>query len=177
MLNGPFGAGKTTVATALAARLPDAMLYDPEVVGLHARDLTAGILPAYEATDDFQDIRLWPDLVVATAGLIHARYGRSLIVPMTLDDPDRLARIREGFREIDPRTHHVCLMAPLDVLLERLRAREVPAGADPAQSWRWAERRATESRAALAAAQFGPHVASHGRPVEETIAEILRLVA
>ena len=33
-INGGFGAGKTTLAEELHRRLPDAVLYDPEDVGL-----------------------------------------------------------------------------------------------------------------------------------------------
>ena len=32
-LNGAFGVGKTTVARALAAELPDALVVDPEDIG------------------------------------------------------------------------------------------------------------------------------------------------
>ena len=33
-INGGFGAGKTTLAQELHPRLPDAVVYDPEDVGL-----------------------------------------------------------------------------------------------------------------------------------------------
>ena len=33
-INGGFGAGKTTLAAELHRRLPDAVVYDPEDVGL-----------------------------------------------------------------------------------------------------------------------------------------------
>jgi 2-phosphoglycerate kinase len=36
-INGGFGAGKTTLAQELHRRLPDALLYDPEHVGLMLR--------------------------------------------------------------------------------------------------------------------------------------------
>ena len=32
-LNGPFGAGKTTLAEKLRERRPDLILFDPEVIG------------------------------------------------------------------------------------------------------------------------------------------------
>jgi uridine kinase len=34
MINGAFGAGKTTVANKLLKLMPNCMLYDPEEVGL-----------------------------------------------------------------------------------------------------------------------------------------------
>ena len=34
LLNGAFGIGKTTVARVLVARMPNALLFDPEMIGL-----------------------------------------------------------------------------------------------------------------------------------------------
>jgi cytidylate kinase len=68
MVNGPFGVGKTTVAQALCAATPNAMLYDPEIVGTALRYVTAGVVSQAEQTDDFQDIALWPSLTVRRHG-------------------------------------------------------------------------------------------------------------
>jgi hypothetical protein len=48
-LNGGFAAGKTTLAEELRRRIPDAVVYDPEDVGLM---LWRWLGP----TDDFQDL-------------------------------------------------------------------------------------------------------------------------
>ncbi len=55
-INGCFSTGKTTVATLLAARLPDAFLLDPEVIGGVLRDR---LVPPQVYPDDFQDLSLW----------------------------------------------------------------------------------------------------------------------
>ena len=68
-INGGFGAGKTTLAGELHRRLPDAVVYNPEDVGLM---LWKWMRP----NDDFQHLlrsdRLTPaelaDEVLATAG-------------------------------------------------------------------------------------------------------------
>ena len=59
-INGGFGAGKTTLAEELHRRLPDAVVYDPEDVGL--------MLWKWMRPDgDFQHLPSWRELVVATA--------------------------------------------------------------------------------------------------------------
>ena len=78
-INGPFGAGKTTLAEELSARLPDAMTFDPEEVGLMLRH---GVTPS--PSGDFQDLPFWRSLTVATVLELRKHYGRTLLVPMTL---------------------------------------------------------------------------------------------
>ena len=51
-INGGFGAGKTTLAAELHRRLPDAVVYDPEDVGVM---LWKWMRP----NDDFQDLPSW----------------------------------------------------------------------------------------------------------------------
>ena len=63
-LNGAFGVGKTTVARALAAELPGALLVDPEDIGRTLRR----IIPAAVRTSDFQDIPSWRRITVAMIG-------------------------------------------------------------------------------------------------------------
>lgn len=43
MVNGPFGVGKRTVAQVLCPAIPNAMLYDPEIVGTRSIVQTCGI--------------------------------------------------------------------------------------------------------------------------------------
>src|SRR5215208_1921527 len=97
MLNGSFGVGKTTTALALAQRLPGAHLFDAEDVGHFVRHITTGLRHGAEDTDDFQDIRIWPALTIATAEQMYHSYARPLIVPMTLANAAVLEPIRNGF--------------------------------------------------------------------------------
>jgi predicted kinase len=132
MLNGAFGVGKTTLAEALCRALPNTMLYDPEMIGIMLRYLTAGTRRPAEDTDDFQDIALWPTLTVAVAEHLVREYGRSLIVPMTLAHPGYLETIQRGLARVSPPLYHFCLTAPLDIIHQRLHER----GGDPAWPWR-----------------------------------------
>src|SRR5687767_2126468 len=61
LLNGAFGIGKTSVARRLVARLPRAVLYDPEIIGIalqRAARIVGWNVP------DFQDLRLWRRLTI-----------------------------------------------------------------------------------------------------------------
>jgi hypothetical protein len=82
-INGGFGAGKTTLAQELHRRLPDAVVYDPEDVGLM---LWKWIRP----DGDFQHLPSWRELVVATALSLRRHHAETLIVPMSL--------IRDAYR-------------------------------------------------------------------------------
>jgi hypothetical protein len=82
-INGAFGAGKTALAEELHRRLPDAVVYDPEDVGLM---LWKWMRPA----GDFQHLPSWRELVVATALSLRRHHAETLIVPMSL--------IRDGYR-------------------------------------------------------------------------------
>lgn len=85
MINGAFGAGKTTVANRLLERIENSMLFDPEEVGYMLRNIiTNNIKTAEEKTDDFQDIEIWKSLVVQVAKAIIMKYRKNLIVPMTI---------------------------------------------------------------------------------------------
>ena len=76
-LNGAFRAGKTTLAEELHRRLPDAVVYNPEDVGVM---LWKWMPP----NDDFQDLPSWRELVVATALSLRRHHADTLIVPMSL---------------------------------------------------------------------------------------------
>ena len=58
-INGAFGAGKTALAEELHRRLPDAVLYNPEDVGLM-------LWKQMRPNGDFQHLPSWRELVVAT---------------------------------------------------------------------------------------------------------------
>src|SRR5260221_8107864 len=86
-INGAFGAGKTTVARALTSRLPGAIMFDPEAVGLMLRQtIPAGL----RATADFQDIPLWRRLTDDTIGGLLEQYQRPLVGAMTVVNPGYL---------------------------------------------------------------------------------------
>ncbi len=128
-LNGGFGAGKTTLAEELHRRLPDAVVYDPEDVGLM---LWKWMRP----NGDFQHLPSWRELVVATALSLRRHHADTLIVPMALIRDAYRAEILGGLADAGEDVLHVFLEADADVLRERLNARVT----DPGRDWDQAAR-------------------------------------
>lgn len=150
LINGPFGVGKTTVANELSYTIPESHIFDPEELGRPALEVTKGILSPEEATDDFQDIRLWEALLIDTALRLREIYSKSLIIPMTFDNYERLMRVRKALSEID-RTYHFCLTAPIEIIEERLAVR----GEDNGE---WPRRRARECCVRQKGIQFEKYI-------------------
>ena len=116
-LNGAFRAGKTTLAEELHRRLPDAVVYDPEDVGLM-------LWKRLEPNEDFQDLPSWRELVVATAVSLRRHHADTLVVPMSLICEAYRTEILGGLVDAGEEVLHVFLEADADVLRDRLAARD-----------------------------------------------------
>ncbi|NUT51600.1 MAG: AAA family ATPase [Saccharothrix sp.] len=116
-INGAFGAGKTTLATALRDRLPDALTFDPEHVGFLLRFCA----PPPE-TGDFQDLPLWRRTTAELAAGLHREYGRHVITPMTLVEPTYRDEVFGHLAAAGAPLLHVFLDVPADELRRRINA-------------------------------------------------------
>jgi hypothetical protein len=114
-INGAFGAGKTTLAGELKARLPDALDYDPEYVGY----LLTKWVPAPQSRD-FQDLPLWRRMVAEFAIGLWEEYKRPVIVPMTLVDRRYRTEIFTPVTEAGVPLLHVFLDVPADEVRRRI---------------------------------------------------------
>lgn len=81
-INGAFGSGKTSLASAVLAAWPNARLFDPEEVGFMLRGMVSAA-----PSGDFQDLPIWRVLVADVAVRLLEHYGRPLVVPMTVVVP------------------------------------------------------------------------------------------
>jgi predicted kinase len=151
-LNGGFGAGKTTLAQELHRRLPDAVVYNPEDVGLM---LWKWLAP----NEDFQDLPSWRELVVATALSLRRHHAKTLIVPMALIRDAYRAEILGGLADAGEQVLHVFLEVDAGVLRQRLNARtaivENPGASQSAREW--------------ALSRIGAAVAAAARPPSGTL--------
>jgi hypothetical protein len=87
---------------------------------------------------------------------------------MAFSNLDYLNEIREGIRAFEPDVRHLCLVAPLDVVKERLAGRGFgPAGLA------WAHRRAAECCEVHARPEFGELVSTADRGVSEVVEDVL----
>lgn len=113
-VNGPFGAGKTTLVEELSKRLDTAMTVDPELLGFVLRRMVPP-----PPTGDFQDLPIWRKLTVRTLQEIRREYDRPLLVPMTLVVPNYLDEIFGSLRMAGEEIRHFFLS--LDAALLRTR--------------------------------------------------------
>ncbi|MED5714607.1 tunicamycin resistance protein, partial [Enterobacter hormaechei] len=114
-INGPFGAGKTTLAGRLRDRRPTSLIFHPEEIGFVVKETVP--IPA---SGDYQDVPLWWGLTIATDSEIRRNYSQDIIIPMSLVHPDYLTEILDGLRQIADQLLHISLMLNEDLLRHRL---------------------------------------------------------
>jgi hypothetical protein len=124
-INGAFGSGKTSAAYELNRRLPDSFVYDPENVGYFIRRNS----PEAFSHGDFQDIPLWREMNYETIKLIMTgcstvqAYAGTLIVPMTIVNPEYYDEIISKLRSDGFDVRHFILYASKNTILRRLHYR------------------------------------------------------
>lgn len=119
-INGPFGGGKTQTAYELRRRLPDSVVCDPELVGFGLQRMSPP-----ELRGDFQDFAAWRQGVTEVLQKTLDAFACPVIVPMTLVEPRYFDEILGRLRHDGYAVHHVALVANRELILERLRERNV----------------------------------------------------
>ena len=175
-INGAFGAGKTSVADELNHRLPNSMIYDPEIIGT-----ALGYMVPKSETGDYQDLPIWRDLVVKAATALRRHYDKTLIVPMTVVNAEYLREIiapleadaGSGTSEL----RVLSLVVSAEELRRRITEQTISDDLDvDAQARQWRLDQVERCVGALADEDLGRHVSNEGRPVSETVDEILSLL-
>ncbi|MBQ0887827.1 AAA family ATPase [Streptomyces sp. RM72] len=116
-VNGAFGSGKSTLVDELRPRWPEALIYDPEMVGYVLREIVE--VP----TGDFQDLRLWRRQVADLAVGLVEEYRRPVLVPMTLVNPGYVGEIFGVLTDAGIDVHHFFLKVSREVLEQRIEGR------------------------------------------------------
>jgi adenylate kinase family enzyme len=163
-INGAFGVGKTTVARALSAKWPSALLFDPEQIGFMLRR----IVPEDFQTGDFQDLSLWRQLTVETAIGLLRQTNRPLIVPMTLVNPAYFEEVVGELRKRGTEIYHFALVGSQETIRRRIRRRWQLPG-----SKRWTLAQIDRCQKALESPEFKVHIRTDHRSVDEILEETL----
>jgi hypothetical protein len=166
-LNGPFGVGKTTVARRLVGMRGDFRLFDPEQIGFMLRS----VWPKSEVPD-FQDLPLWRELTLSALAAVAKESTRTIVVPMTLGNPDYFREIVGGLRVAGVDVRHFTLMAPAATIRRRNWLRLTGLG-----SKGWALARIEPCLASLAAPVFATHVEAGNRSPSAIAGDILAAVS
>ncbi|TLQ47911.1 AAA family ATPase [Streptomyces marianii] len=149
-VNGAFGSGKSTLVEELRPRRPEALVYDPEMVGYVLREIVD--VP----TGDSQDLRLWRRQVAELAVGLVEEYRRPVLVPMTLVNPGYAEEIFGALKDAELAVHHFFLKVSEEVLVKRIDGRSFTPD-DPAQDERVREWCKSKIESCLAAVDALPH--------------------
>ena len=118
-LNGAFGAGKTQTAHELNYRVPNSIIYDPEQVGFFINKN----MPKEMTTGDFQNHEIWREFNFKTLKYIHNQFNGTIIVPMTIVNPQYYEEIIGRLKVEGIELHHFVLWATKETLKQRLKSR------------------------------------------------------
>jgi AAA domain len=171
MINGSFGAGKTTIAKLLRRSLPNSVIFDPEWVGYVLMRLPSWIRLRGSGSDDFQDIALWRRSTVAGIKLFSRLASGPVIVPMTFSHRAYFDEIITGIRRLAPELRVFCLKASLSTIKKRLAERGTNIEGLEAE---WITRRITECVEAHHDLHFGEPVDTEERSAREVAEEIVK---
>ena len=163
-LNGAFGVGKTTVAERLVERIPNSLLFDAEMAGYFLR----AVVKPVEQPDDFQHLPMWRTLTVMTARWLQERYGRTLIMPMTIWRAAYFDEVMSGLRAFEPKLYHFCLTATEATLTERLRGR-----GDRPEVLAWCLEQARHCLPVFQSPAFAEQIATDGQTPDALVEEVL----
>lgn len=166
LLNGAFGIGKTTLARLLVKKLPRASIFNPELIGFV---LQRAVALTGRRVDDFQDLALWRRLVIAgVRGMTLMR--RSVIVPMAFSNVAYLDEIRNDLAARGIEVIHLCLVAPVEVVHDRITRRASGVHDDDV---RWQLRRAAECCVAHESDVFGERIPVGDMQPEELAEQLI----
>lgn len=160
-LNGAFGAGKTTIATALHKELAGSYLYDPENLGSFLQtNLPTGLQVA-----DFQDFPEWRQWTSHLLLKMTREFKGDIIVPMTLSKSAYFDEIMTTIRHGGGDIRHFVLEVERRVIAQRLATRSADQEA-------WGLSKLDDSLAFFAS--FGDErLSNQGRSETDVVVELL----
>ncbi|WP_433944183.1 AAA family ATPase [Paenibacillus sp. SN-8-1] len=164
-LNGAFGAGKTQTAYELHRRIPNSFVFDPENAGYYIRDN----IPIEVARSDFQEHSLWRTFNYEMLTYITSKYEGTIIVPMTITNPEYWDEIVGQLRRDGLSLRHFTLTVTKDTLIRRLRSRFEGKGS-------WAAQQIDRCVRDLALEVFAEHVHTDHLTVPQTAEVIASLL-
>ena len=165
-INGPFGVGKTSASKLLDEKIPDAMIYDPEVIGAALKR----VLGPFKRVEDYQDYDLWRTLVVGGARVLRKASARTLIIPMTVWRRDIFDQIVTGLGRVDGNLALIRLTASRDVLMDR-----ISSDTEDREARAWRTSHADVCLKALRDPAFGTEVRTDDRTSGDVADRILQI--
>lgn len=119
-INGPFGVGKSTLATMLAPMIDSGMIMDPEVLGAYLHRFVP-----LSPTGDYQDLELWRSLTVHGITELRRIYDATVVVPMSLLNPNYIDSMLGALSTQGETLLHVFLDTSDTALIRRIEAHSI----------------------------------------------------
>jgi AAA domain len=171
VVNGSFGAGKTTIAKLLRRSLPGSAIYDPEWIGFVLRRLPKWIKLKGAESDDYQDIVLWRRSAVAGVRLFRVFTSGPVIIPMAFSRRNYFDEVISGIEPLDSELRVFCLKASLATVKKRLMERGTRIEGPGTE---WIARRIIECVEAHSDPHFGEPVDTENRSAHEVAEDIIK---
>lgn len=114
-INGPFGGGKTTLANALMNLIPNSIIFDPEQIGF----IIHKTVPE-SRSEDFQNFPMWREHVILFIKNFEKQFGKNLIIPMTLVNPEYINEIHTSLKSNTSKFYHYFLNIDETTLKNRI---------------------------------------------------------
>ena len=164
-LNGAYGVGKTTVAKRLQARLTNAHIFDPELVGDGIRDN----YPEALFCEIYEEYPIWLDTCCRLLKDLYERHDGDVVAPMTLLREASYAAILGRLQDEGVPVKYIYLDADEATLRHRL----IDLGREKPDSW--CVRHIPACLIAQAADTHAVHIDTVNRTPEDIADEIATL--
>ncbi|MDH5042113.1 AAA family ATPase [Enterococcus faecalis] len=164
-LNGAFGAGKTTIAHELQQKLPNAIIYDPEIIGSALMEL----VPEEMKENDFQEYQEWRCWNAHLLKRLSKASGRPIIVPMTLYKNEYEEELIGYLRRAGIDVYHFLLAVEKEEILQRLLKRNDG-------TFEWGKNKLPEVLEGFHQIQFTEIFRNHSADTTEIVATILNRI-
>jgi len=165
-VNGPYGVGKSTLAEALEKKIENAIIFDAEEVGNAVRSNYPNDPYGYI----FEDYPLWSEFCYKLLKDIHNKFGKNILVPMTLVRPYSYRNIIQKLLDDGIVVKFIVLEANFKSIHDRILAR----GEDEDC---WCMENIEMSSNASKAIEGGYHICTDNRTVDELVDEVIKYCA
>lgn len=164
-ISGAYGVGKSTLASALADKMNNAMIFDAEEVGNAVR----GNYPDCPYGYIFEDYPLWGEFCGKLLEDIHNTFRRDILVPMTLVRRKSYDSIIQPLIRNGIETYLIILEASYGSIHDRILARGEEEGC-------WCMENIEMSRSGASSLPGGVHLDTDGKTAAELADTVLERI-
>lgn len=164
-ISGAYGVGKSTLAEALESKIENALIFDAEEVGNAVRES----YPDCPYGFVFEDYPFWAEFCYKLLKDVHEKFGRNILVPMTMLRRESYTNIIEKLIADGIDTRFVVLEGSYQSIHDRILARGEKEGC-------WCMESIEMARENAHAIKEGIHITTDDRTVDELADIVLKMI-